>query len=144
MTDTEERVARILVVDDEPANVEILEELLEDFNVQSAANGREALQKIEIFEPDLILLDVMMPSMNGYDVCRYIRSRARSVGSTVIFLSAKADAEDIQAGYDSGGDDYITKPFDPMLVLGRVEEHLKTRPGIVLPSTENDATPETG
>ena len=119
--------ARVLIVDDEPLNVEVLEELLEDYEVDHAYCGREALEKVEAFEPDLILLDVMMPRMDGLEVCRQVRNNERFCGSIVVFLSAKAAPEDIQAGYNVGADDYLTKPFDHATLLDKIETHIEAR-----------------
>ncbi len=123
----DENTPRILIVDDEPLNVEVLEELLEDFVVDHAYCGPEALIKIDEFAPDLVLLDVMMPGMDGYEVCRQIRNHDQFSGSIVVFLSAKAGHEDIETGYNVGANDYLTKPFDHCTLLGKIESFLESR-----------------
>ena len=116
----------ILVVDDTPDNLMLMSELLGDqYRVKVANNGPRAL-KIAQSEtpPDLILLDIMMPEMDGYDVCRQLKADPRSQHIPVIFLTAKADTDDERMGFELGAVDYITKPVNPCLVLARVKTHL--------------------
>ena len=103
----------------------ILEDLLEDFELETAANGAEALEKIDSFHPDLVLLDVMMPGVNGYEVCRQIRQNPGLRFVKVLFVSAKATMEERLRGYKEGGDDYITKPFDFDELLAKVNVFLR-------------------
>jgi CheY-like chemotaxis protein len=118
-----------MLVDDTPANLKLLEDILlqQRYEVQSFPNGRLALGAIEIHPPDLILLDVNMPEMTGYEVCEKLKSAPRSSDIPVIFISALHDTEDIVKGFRSGGADYISKPFQIEEVQARVETHLKLR-----------------
>ena len=116
----------ILVVDDTPDNLMLMSELLGDhYRIKVANNGQRAL-KIAQSEtpPDLILLDIMMPEMDGYEVCRRLKADPRSQTIPVIFLTAKSDTDDEKLGFDLGAVDYITKPINPSLVLARVRTHL--------------------
>ncbi len=116
-----EEKKRILVVDDEQFNVAILEELLEDedFEVTPAYSGESAIELLEACKPHLVLLDVMMPGIDGYETCR--RIRASGYGQIpIVFLSAKAYLEDKLKGYEAGGDDYITKPFTNEELIAKV------------------------
>ena len=116
----------ILVVDDTPDNLSLMSGLLsDDYTVKVALNGARAL-KIAHGEhaPDLILLDIMMPEMDGYEVCRQLKADVRTATIPVIFLTAKSETEDEQHGFDLGAVDYITKPISPAIVLARVKTHL--------------------
>ena len=105
---------RILLVDDNPTNLAILEEMLEDeFDLATSTSGEEALALATEFEPALILLDVMMPGIDGYETCRRLRSHAELRNTKVIMVSAKAMVSERLQGYEVGADDYVTKPFDP-------------------------------
>ncbi len=115
----------ILVVDDQPNNLKVIASILQDDYVLSFANnGLNALKMLEKKMPDLILLDVMMPDMDGYEVCRRILSDPKSKHIPVIFLSAKTNIDDIVKGFQSGAVDYITKPFNSLEVKVRVKNHL--------------------
>lgn len=117
----------ILVVDDITENIEIMKSILMDggYDISSANNGREALDKIENNNYDLILLDVMMPLINGYEVCREVKSDSNNKDLPIIFITAKGDSESIVEGLRMGASDYITKPFEPEEVLLRVQNQLK-------------------
>jgi DNA-binding response OmpR family regulator len=119
----------IMVVDDNPANLKLLEDMLRQhrYEVRSFPLGRLALAAAEQEPPDLILLDVNMPEMNGYQVCEKLKSSARLAGIPVVFLSALDAIEDKVKGFRSGGVDYISKPFQFEEVQARVETHLKLR-----------------
>lgn len=116
----------ILIVDDVPKNVQVLGTLLKkiDCNLAVAMNGQQALQTIEKVRPDLILLDIMMPGIDGYEVCRRLKLVDETKNIPVIFLTAKAEAEDIITGYELGAVDYLTKPFIGSELLSRVKTHL--------------------
>jgi putative two-component system response regulator len=115
----------ILVVDDTPQNIDVLKGILDSqYRVRAATAGAIALQIIERQPPDLVLLDVMMPGMDGYEVCRHLRANAATAHIPVIFVTAKSETEDEQTGFDAGAVDYITKPVKPALVLARVRNHL--------------------
>lgn len=116
----------ILVVDDTPDNLIMMSELLkDDYKVKVANNGEKAL-KISQSQtpPDLILLDIMMPVMDGYEVCRQLKSNAQTQHIPVIFLTAKTDATDETKGLEIGAIDYITKPINPAILMARVKTHL--------------------
>jgi len=119
--------ARILIVDDNPRNIQILAKLLTEqgYQPEYAMNGEEALEwcSLEIF--DLILLDVMMPDMDGFSVCRKIKESNNNAETPVIFLTAKTDMESIKKGFQSGGVDYISKPFAFDELLARVETQVE-------------------
>lgn len=111
---------RVLVVDDDAPSVKMISFLLreEGYEVNSADNGLTALESIERETPDLVILDVMMPQMDGFEVCRRIRQKA---DVPIIFLSAKGDTADRVAGLELGADDYLAKPFEPSELLARVK-----------------------
>lgn len=116
----------LLVVDDTPENLMLMRSLLKDLNkLKLASDGTEALE-IAFGEkaPDLILLDIMMPGIDGYEVCRRLKAEERTREIPVIFLTAKASVADEQLGLDLGAVDYITKPISPPIVLARVRNHL--------------------
>lgn len=118
----------ILLVDDTPENIEILVELLDGFDLKVAINGREALETAwEETAPDLILLDIMMPVMDGYETCRQLRADDRTRDVPVIFLTAKTQKEDIYKAFEAGGQDYVTKPFDARELTERVKTQLELK-----------------
>lgn len=117
----------IMIIDDEELNVELLVDLLEDagYLTIAANNGEQALQKFVAAKPDLILLDVMMPVLDGYATAKQLRQLETENSQTpILFLSAKASQEDQLKGYEAGGDDYITKPFDNDELLVKVKATL--------------------
>lgn len=113
---------RVLIVDDTPINLSLMSELLEEwYEVRVANSGKKALRIVESDRPpDLILLDIMMPEMNGYETCRALKANPLTRDIPVIFLTAMGDAEDEKTGFDLGAADYITKPISPPIVLARV------------------------
>ena len=116
----------ILVIDDTPENLALMQALLRDrYKVKGANNGASGL-KIAMSDkpPDLILLDIMMPVMDGYEVCRQLKSEPATRNIPVIFLTARAEIEDETRGFDLGAVDYITKPISPSVALARVRTHL--------------------
>jgi DNA-binding response OmpR family regulator len=119
----------IMIVDDNPANLKLLDQMLRQraYEVRSFPRGRLALAAAEHEPPDLILLDVTMPEMNGYEVCERLKSNPALSGVPVIFISALNATEDKIKGFESGGVDYISKPFQFEEVHARVETHLKLR-----------------
>jgi putative two-component system response regulator len=119
----------VLIVDDTPENLTLMNGLLgKHYTTRIAKSGARALQLAEVSPlPDLILLDIMMPAMDGYEVCRRLKRHPRLAAVPVIFLTAKAEIEDEQAGFDVGAVDYITKPISPPIVLARVATHLKLK-----------------
>ena len=119
---------RILVVDDNPSIRGPLCFLLEDdgYAVDVAGNGKEALQKVGSFNPDLIFLDVMMPIKSGYEVCQIIKSNPDTKHIYVIMLTAKGKSEEKQEGLEAGADEYIFKPFSPLKIVAKVHTILQT------------------
>jgi putative two-component system response regulator len=116
----------ILVADDTPENIDLLSALLrQDYRVKVATSGEKALAIVNSTEPpDLILLDIMMPGMNGYDVCRRIKANPDRRGIPIIFVTAMTSIEDERLGLEVGAVDYITKPISPPIVSARVRTHL--------------------
>lgn len=122
----------IMIVDDDPSDLTLLEEMFREhaYEVRSFPRGRLALRAAEDDPPDLILLDITMPEMNGYEVCTQLKSSPRFSAIPVIFLSALSSIEDKAKGFRSGAVDYISKPFQLEEVQARVETHLKLRRAI--------------
>lgn len=120
---------KILIVDDEPINVLIAQKILQkkDYDVITAASGAEALEKIKETPPDLILLDIMMPEMNGFEVCNQLQKNQKTKDIPVIFLTAVAEKESIVKGFEVGGVDYLTKPFNNLELLARVKAHISLK-----------------
>lgn len=117
---------RILIVDDETSNIQLMRQILKDkYSLSIATDGEKALQLSHSVKPDLILLDVMMPNMDGYEVCKRLKSDKRTANIPVIFVTAKVEIEDEQTGFDVGGVDYIAKPVSKPIVLARIKTHLK-------------------
>lgn len=118
----------ILLVDDTPENIEILVDLLDGFDLKVAINGKEALETAwEDAAPDLILLDIMMPEMDGYEACRRLRADERTKDVPVIFLTAKTQKDDVYKAFEAGGQDYVTKPFDARELTERVKTQLELK-----------------
>jgi len=119
----------VLIVDDSAENLTLMHGLLKErYRTRMAPDGERALQILAIHPlPDLVLLDIVMPGIGGFEVCRRIKSDPRTEHVPVIFLTSKADVEDEQQGFDVGAVDYIVKPFSAPIVLARVETHLKLK-----------------
>lgn len=123
--DDHDRRQTVLVVDDVPENIDILSNILKpEFKVKVATNGRKAIEIAEKDLPDIILLDVMMPEISGYEVCRALKSSLITRSIPVIFITAKGEVEDESKGFSAGGADYITKPVSAPIVLARVKTQL--------------------
>src|SRR5258705_13664010 len=118
--------ARILVVDDTPANIQTLAAILKEqgYQLSVATNGRQALEVMEKMRPDLVLMDVMMPEMDGYEACQHIKASPSLRDIPIIFLTAKTDTADIVRGFELGAVDYVAKPFNAHELLARVNTHL--------------------
>lgn len=118
--------SRILVVDDTPANIQVLSSTLKDkgYQISVATNGRQALEVVARLRPDLILLDVMMPEMDGFETCRRLKESAATNDIPVIFLTARTETTDIVQGFEVGAVDYVAKPFNAHELLARVNTHL--------------------
>jgi hemerythrin len=122
----EKRKSRILIVDDSEFNIDLLLEALEqDYDIAVAMDGMEALDSVENEMPDLILLDIMMPNMNGYEVCRRLKQNSLTRSVPIIFLTAMDNTEDEEKGLSLGAADYIAKPINPAIVRIRVDIHLQ-------------------
>ncbi|NGZ27323.1 MAG: response regulator, partial [Magnetococcales bacterium] len=121
----EER-ATILIVDDEKSNIDVLVGLLsDDFRTLVAKNGEQALKRaVSDPKPDLILLDIMMPIMDGYEVCQRLKAEKNTSGIPVIFITGRSNVEDETRGLAIGAVDFIRKPFNPNVVLARINTHL--------------------
>jgi putative two-component system response regulator len=119
----------ILVVDDEPKNIQVIGKYLhdKDYNVSVAANGKAALNFVQNELPDLILLDIEMPEMDGFNVCKILKSSERTSKIPVIFLTAKVGTADILQAFEIGASDYITKPFQTLEVLARVKTQVENK-----------------
>ncbi|MDP4175572.1 MAG: response regulator transcription factor [Bacteroidota bacterium] len=130
---------RILLVDDEPDIVEFLQYNLEQegFDVITAFNGEDALRKVKT-EPDLIILDVMMPKMDGFEVCRRIREDKSRVHIPVIFLTARSGEQDEIKGLELGADDFVGKPISPKKLVARVKANLR-KLETILPEDKNNS-----
>jgi len=127
ITSTNDRPT-ILVVDDNPTNLSLLSNLLRDqYRVKVANNGIKALELATANPPDLVLLDIMMPDMDGYEVCRCLKTDKSTQEVPVIFLTAKTEIEDEELGFSVGAVDFIHKPFSPPIVLARVNTHLEIK-----------------
>jgi len=120
---------RILVADDNPANVDILQTRLavHGYEIVTASDGEEALAVAREKQPDLILLDVMMPRMDGLEVCRRLKADTALPFIPIILVTAKADTKDIVAGLEAGGDEYLTKPVDQAALVARVKSMLRSK-----------------
>lgn len=120
---------RILVVDDNPTNIKILQTRLasEGYDIVTAADGEEALVAAHEQVPDLILLDIMMPRLDGIEVCRRLRSDAGFPFTPIILVTAMADTKDVVAGLEAGGDEYLTKPIDQGALVARVRSMLRIK-----------------
>jgi len=130
MSENHEEKLKILVVDDYTENVELLQELLVNsgYEVTAAYGGEEALQKVNKEIPDLILLDIMMPKMDGYQVCEALREKEDTKEIPIIFVTAKTEVKDwTHAIFNVGVNSYITKPINPKKLLDKVKSVLKMK-----------------
>ena len=123
----EEEKALILVVDDNPQNIQVLGNLLENRGYELAffLSGFQALEFLKKDKPELILLDVMMPEMDGYEVCKIIKRDESINDIPIIFLTAKTEVDDIVKGFEVGAVDYVTKPFQSPELLARIKTHVE-------------------
>ena len=121
----------MLLVDDDPVIVRLLEVnfRLEGFEVDTAASGIEAVEKARADRPDLVLLDVMMPGVDGWEACRRLREAPGLADVPIVFLSARAQENDVARGYALGVVGYVTKPFDPQELIETVRAHLAVEEG---------------
>ena len=129
MADSNEqaRLHTVLIVDDAPENIALISTLLKpSYRTKAARDGETALRLADEI-PDLILLDVMMPAMDGYEVCRRLKENPKTADVPIIFITARSDIEDEQRGFDLGAVDYITKPISPPILAARVRTHLRLK-----------------
>jgi len=118
----------VLLVDDTPANLSLLSNLLkEQYRIKVANNGAKALELAAAAPPDLVLLDIMMPEMDGYEVCRRLKAAEATHLVPVIFLTAKTEVADEELGFAVGAVDFIHKPISPPIVMARVKTHLQVK-----------------
>jgi len=117
----------VLIVDDVSENVDVLVELLHEHDLVTALDGKTALEIIKEEEIDLILLDIMMPEIDGFEICQILKENSNTRHIPVIFLTAKDKSDDVKKGFELGAVDYITKPFNPNELISRVNTHLKLR-----------------
>jgi CheY-like chemotaxis protein len=124
-----ERKSRILIADDNQPNVELLEAFLAevDCDIAVAVDGRDTLEKVASFQPDLILLDVMMPKLSGFEVCKAVKSDPKTKRIMVLMVTALNERGDIERGVDSGTDDFLSKPVNKVELVKRVQNMLKLR-----------------
>lgn len=116
----------ILIVDDTAANLQVLTSIVttEGYNILLAQSGEEALRVANEYHPDIILLDVMMSKMDGFAVCRQLKANPSTAPIPVIFVTARTDVEAVEKGFDVGGDDYVSKPFNDRVLLARLKTML--------------------
>lgn len=121
-------MARILIVDDVPLNIKMLGELLrEQYEIFVANNGQKAIQLAAQIDPDLILMDVIMPDMDGFSTCRWLKSNKTTADIPIIFITARNESDDIVKGFEAGGQDYIAKPFNTQELYARVHNHIELK-----------------
>lgn len=119
---------KLLVVDDVPDNLAIIYRTLhDDYEIIGANSGMEALRLVSVSKPDLILLDIMMPDMNGYEVCRILKEQDEFCDIPIIFVTALVEETDESKGFDLGAVDYITKPFKPAILKHRISTQLQLK-----------------
>jgi len=122
------KITKILVIDDEPENVLVMREMLSfhpQYKCKVGHSGKEALDILQTYFPDIILLDVMMPGINGYDVCRHVRAEHKHKFSKIIMVSGRSTIDDRLMGYDAGADDYLTKPYVEGELLAKLAVYSK-------------------
>lgn len=119
----------ILVVDDVVKNLQVIANMLIDtgYEISVALNGRQAIDTAKVIKPDLILLDIMMPELDGFEVCKVLKDDSETSDIPIVFLTAKNEMEDILRAFNSGGVDFITKPFQRAEILARIETHLELK-----------------
>jgi len=131
---------KILIVDDEPNNLQLLRQILrEAYSLSFAKNGEEALASVAKKRPDLVLLDIMMPQMDGYETCRHLKSDPETKDIPVIFVTAMGEIKDESLGFEVGAVDYITKPVSSAVVKARVKTHLSLVQVGALEQSQKDA-----
>ena len=126
---SESKKSRVLIADDNPVNQELLEAYLQekDYEIEFAADGAETLEKVASFKPDLILLDVMMPKLSGFEICETLKKSVGTKNIMILMVTALAELGDIERAVSAGSDDYLSKPVHKLELLKRVENMLKQR-----------------
>jgi CheY-like chemotaxis protein len=121
--------SKILVADDNAANVELLEAYLSgfDYEIETAGDGAETMEKVKSFAPDLILLDIMMPKLSGFEVCEKLKGDPQTRGIMILMVTALSELGDIERAVNAGCDDYLSKPVNKFELLKRVENMLRLR-----------------
>lgn len=129
MTETKEKQPLIMVVDDNSKNLQVVGKILykNGYDLSLLGEGKSVLELAREKQPDLILLDIMMPVMDGFEVCQLLKNDELTKNIPVIFLTAKTDEDDIVKGFETGGVDYIKKPFNPRELLARVNTHVELK-----------------
>ena len=128
----DKKSSKILIVDDNPVNIDFLVELLKEYDARTVLDGVSALEAVAEERPDVILLDISMPGMDGFEVCQKLKESPKSRDIPVIFLSASHDTESIVRAFDVGGVDYISKPYNTQEVLIRLQTQLKLKKALEL------------
>ncbi len=130
---------RILIVDDVTKNIQVVANILKPhgYHINFAQDGKSALESVNLKYFDLILLDVMMPGMDGFQVCQLIKKNKKTAGIPIIFLTAKTDSDSIAKAFKVGGVDYVTKPFNPSELIARVKTHIELQKSYVTISEQN-------
>ena len=123
------RAFRVLIADDDPQSVELLEAYLSDsgYEIQTAADGEETLAKVQAWQPDLILLDIMMPKISGFEVCKRLRANPATRSIAVLMVTALDQQSDIERAVEAGTDDFVTKPINKKQLLQMVRALLESR-----------------
>lgn len=123
------RRSRVLIADDNAQGVELLEAYLSDsdYDIQTAADGEDTLRQVKQWQPDLILLDIMMPKISGFEVCKRLRADSATRDTAVLMITALDQASDIERAVEAGTDDFLTKPINKNELLLRVRKLLKSR-----------------
>jgi two-component system alkaline phosphatase synthesis response regulator PhoP len=127
---------RILVVDDEPDILELVQYNLQqdNYDVVGVMSGEEALARVQTAPPDLVVLDLMLPGMDGLEVCKQLKQEPRTAAIPLIMLTARGEEADVVAGLELGADDYLTKPFSPRVLLARIKAVLRRRHSVPAPA----------
>lgn len=120
---------RILLADDNPTNVELLEAYLINMDCETAiaVDGMDTLHQVQAFHPDLILLDIMMPKLNGFEVCQTLKSQPQTAGIMILMVTALGELGDIERAVEAGCDDFLSKPVNKIELLKRIQNLLKLR-----------------
>ena len=132
----------VMLVDDAPDNLKMLSDALDQagYMVLVATDGAQAIARMDFVLPDIVLLDAVMPGMDGFETCRRLKAHRRAAQVPVVFMTGLTEPEDVVRGFQAGGVDYVTKPIDPSVVLARLEAHLRTASVVSAALSAMDAT----